>query len=313
MPKRIVVLLDGSQFAEDALATALTLVPEDGSIDLVTAVEGAPPFSVPDYDVMAREWAARYLEGVVDKLPPAVTAQPHVLVGPPGSEVRGFVEESRADLVVLATHGRGPFSRAWLGSMADLLVRTSPVPLLLVHPAGETPSYQAGDPITKVLVPLDGSELSERAAVEAPGLLGEGVARTLLKVVQYPYHYASPYLPDTIQGNQDLYKQATEGAKAYMAEVAQRLGGDAPVETDVVTAEAVAKAIVEYAESHGCDAIAIGTHGRGGFSRLALGSVADKVIRTARVPVLTLRAAEVPAEASEPLSGPAVASISFSH
>ena len=55
MPARIVIPLDGSKFAEDALGKALAMVDEGGLLDLVTAVEGAPPFSVPEYDVLARE------------------------------------------------------------------------------------------------------------------------------------------------------------------------------------------------------------------------------------------------------------------
>ena len=294
MPARIVVPLDGSKFAEDALGKALSMVDDGGTLDLVTAVEGAPPFSVPEYDVMAREWAARYLDDVMEKLPPSVTAQPHVLIGVPGREIRGFLEESEADLLVMATHGRGPVSRAWLGSMADLLIRTSRVPLLLVHPEkDEDPAYQADVPIKKVLVPLDGSDLAEAAAEGTRTVLGEGLDMTLFRVVQYPYHFASPYLPDTIQGNQDIFRQATAQAKDYLTEAAWRIAkDDGGVDTEVTVSEYPARAITDYAESNGYDLIAIATHGRGGLKRLALGSVADKVIRTSKVPVLTFRPEE---------------------
>jgi len=57
----------------------------------------------------------------------------------------------------------------------------------------------------------------------------------------------------------------------------------------VIQSDHVGKAIVEYSEAHDFDAIAIATHGRGGVRRLALGSVADKVVRSARRPVLILR------------------------
>lgn len=290
MPSRVIVPLDGSKFAEDALAVALSLVGA-GSLDLVTAVEGAPPFSVPEYEALARDWAMRYLEELTEKLPPSVVAQTHVLVGVPTRELQAFIESSDGDLVVMATHGRGPVTRAWLGSMADHLLRTSAVPLLLLHlDKEEDPSYQAGDPLRKVLIPLDGSELAEGAIAKTRALLGDDLDLTLIRVVQYPYHFVSPYLPDTVQGNQDLFRQATAHAKDYLTEMAWKAkeGGE-DVQTEVAVSEHPAQAIVDFANSNGFGLIAMATHGRGGFGRLALGSVADKVIRTTRVPVLTFR------------------------
>lgn len=290
MPSRVIVPLDGSKFAEDALGVALSLVGE-GSLDLVTAVEGAPPFSVPEYEALARDWAARYLEGLTEKLPPSVVAQTHVLVGSPARELQAFIESSEADLVVMATHGRGPVTRAWLGSMADHLLRTSSVPLLLLHlDKEEEPSYQADEGLKRVLIPLDGSEMAESAVAGTRELLGEAGEITLMRVVQYPYHFVSPYLPDTVQGNQELFRQATAHAKDYLTEMAWKLKESvAQVDTEVTVSEHPAQAIVDFAESNDFDVIAMATHGRGGFGRLALGSVADKVIRTTRIPVLTFR------------------------
>ena len=74
MPGRIIVPLDGSTFAEDALARALALVGDSGSLDLVTAISGAPPFAVPEYDDLARGWAMEYLDGLKEKLPPGIQA-----------------------------------------------------------------------------------------------------------------------------------------------------------------------------------------------------------------------------------------------
>lgn len=293
MPSRVIVPLDGSKFAEDALGVALSLV-GDGSLDLVTAVEGAPPFSVPEYEALARDWAARYLEGLTEKLPPSVVAQTHVLVGSPARELQAFIEASEADLVVMATHGRGPVTRAWLGSMADHLLRTSTAPLLLLHlDKEEEPSYQAEGGLGRILIPLDGSERAESAIEGTRALLGDEVNITLMRVVQYPYHFVSPYLPDTIQGNQELFRQATSHAKDYLTEMAWKVkDGVSQVETEVTVSEHPGQAIVDFAESNEFDAIAMATHGRGGLGRLALGSVADKVIRATRIPVLTFRPEE---------------------
>ena len=79
MPSRIIVPLDGSTFAEDALATALSLVGDAGSLDLVSVNAPAPPLAVAEFDDLAREWANRYLDEVIEKLPPAVDAESPVV------------------------------------------------------------------------------------------------------------------------------------------------------------------------------------------------------------------------------------------
>ena len=290
MPAHIIVPLDGSTFAEDALATALALVDDSGSLDLVTAIAGAPPFAVPEFDAMAREWALKYLDGLKEKLPPALRAHCVVVVGHPAEQIRSFIEDSEADLVVMATHGRGPLTRAWLGSVADSLVRGSRLPLLLVHPQDpEKPSYQADRPLCRILVPLDGSNLAEAAAEGAIGVLGQDLDLTLIRVVQNPFHFASPYTPDTIRANEESARAKAQ-AEEELAEVGRKYKGMArSVKVEVIVSDHVGRAIVEHSETNDFDAIAIATHGQGGIGRFAMGSVADKVIRSARIPVLTLR------------------------
>ncbi|WP_136689710.1 universal stress protein [Halorhabdus amylolytica] len=69
--------------------------------------------------------------------------------------------------------------------------------------------------------------------------------------------------------------------------------GDVPVEGEI-TEGAPSREIVDYAGSYDVDLIVMGTHGRGGLDRLLLGSVAERVIRTAPVPVTTIRVGETP-------------------
>ncbi len=90
----------------------------------------------------------------------------------------------------------------------------------------------------------------------------------------------------------------TFGATLYLLHVVDdmyvRLGGDAQslrVEA-VITSGATAQAIVEYAEKENVQLIVVGTHGRGGVAKLLMGSVAERVVRTAHCPVLTVRRPE---------------------
>ncbi len=290
MPARVIVPLDGSSFAEDALATALSLVGDSGSLELVSVNAPAPPFAVDEYDELAREWAMRYLDGLAEKLPPGVRAEAHVLVGRPADELRTFIEGSDADLVVMASHGRGPVTRAWLGSVADSLVRESKLPLMLVHPQHpDEPSYQAALPVRRVLVPLDGSEMAESAVDSAIGIFGPETEITLIRVVQSPEHSVSSYLPDTIRENAEAEDVSARAEHQLAITQGKFEDSTESVETRLIESDHVGKAIAEYAEAHDFDAIAIATHGRSGVRRLALGSVADKVVRSARRPVLVLR------------------------
>ena len=71
--------------------------------------------------------------------------------------------ETKPDLVVMTTHGRGPLGRFWLGSVADELARVLPVPLLLVRPQAEAePDLETEPPLRQILIPLDGSKLAEQ-------------------------------------------------------------------------------------------------------------------------------------------------------
>lgn len=83
----------------------------------------------------------------------------------------------------------------------------------------------------------------------------------------------------------DLQKEMA-GVKASLQKQCDRLEG-VEVAVEVVSAESPAKGIVEFAKEHGVDLIALSTHGRTGFRRLALGSVAEEVLRLSPVPVLS--------------------------
>lgn len=306
MSRNIMVPVDGSRFSETALRNALGIAGPDDSILLVTVVESAPPFSIPQYNAIAREWAEKYLSELAERIgsvQPKIATE--ILVGSPGAGLNERAAKD-IDLVVMATHGRGPISRAWIGSVADALVRGCRAPVLLVHPGKE--EEEGFEPLgapRKVLVPLDGSDLAESILGHVQDVTGgKDVTYTLLRIVQYPYTIVSPYLPDTIHDNQEIFRQAIGAAKDYLTELSWKLRNKGiQVETEVHVAEHPARAIVEFARDHEMDLIAIATHGRGGLSRLALGSVTDKIVRTSETPVLVFRPAETPKEQPDTRTG----------
>jgi nucleotide-binding universal stress UspA family protein len=141
-----------------------------------------------------------------------------------------------------------------------------------------------------ILVPLDGSELAELALPDAFGLAKLSQAEiTLLQVV-------SPI--ETVVGMEtghpiyiDQQWETKKGiAQEYLATICERLRCPDIALNTVVEMGPAAETIVDYAHQHPVDLIVMATHGRSGLPRWVFGSVADKVLRGADLPVLLVRA-----------------------
>lgn len=310
MYRTILVPIDGSTFAEHALPAALALARHSGgtlrlitvSTPLVeTSVEGLY-FSAAEVeeDIVTRYRAN--LEGIAARLRqrtagPIVT---DVLHGDIGPTLCGEIDKSETDLVVMATHGRGAFERFWLGSNTDDVIRHSSKPVLLVRPE-EGPVDLAAEPrFSPALVSLDGTAFAETVLDHAVKLVGLSSAAELILVRAIQGVAPTSAAPDVEEARReadnirrqvrDLQSHLRQEAKEYLEGVAGRLRSRGlTVRTHVVTGDQPAQAILEEARSSGAGLIALETHGRAGLTRLLVGSVADKVIRAATVPVLVHR------------------------
>lgn len=295
MYRKILVPLDGSRFAESALHLALSLSRRTGAdIHLTTVQEPVPSFAYDEWESAAAEWSQQYLaqasERIADRAGGEVTVA--LLSGPVAELLEEEASAIEADLVVMATHGRGLLSRAWLGSVADSFLHLTSRPVLIVRPEeGEAPDTEADRSFGKILVPLDGTELSECMLEHAVafGRLFEA-SYHLVRVVPFPMDIASPYLPHTVQLNQGLVDEAKVSAAEYLERHAERLRAEGrSVDCRVLVDAQPGHGILKEMERAECDLIAMATHGRTGLSRAILGSAADKVLRGTHVPVLLYR------------------------
>lgn len=292
MSRLIMVPLDGSEFSESAIPVALAIARRwEARVEILTVHEAVSTLDHDFWETASEEWSERYIAGVADRLAAdaGVTVKASVLSGIVGETIQKHMEANGGTLLVMASHGRGPMSRFWLGSTADALVRRSRFPILLLRPDGEPGSElpEAFSP-KRILVPLDGSKESEAILEHAIELVDDREAVfTLLRVFPHPEEFASTYLPHTIQVNADLLKEGEAAARAYIGAQAAALaerGIEATGEMSVETNPAAG--ILHFAERFGADLIAMSTHGRGGVSRMLLGSVTDKVLRGAQTPML---------------------------
>jgi nucleotide-binding universal stress UspA family protein len=297
--RSILVPLDGSQFGEYALPHALSLARRSGArVELVHVYE-SPEYSelslataVRD-DNEAAEQGRAYLADVerrVKAAAPAAGVFSTLLKGRVADALCERIGRSNPDLVVLTTHGRGPLSRFWLGSVATDLVQRAPAPLLLVRPK-EGPSDLAADAAPRrILVPLDGSPFGEQIippAVAVGALVG--AEYRLLRVVP-PVLSSSGIGPGDLKADSPtVADQLRAEASGYLMGLTVRVPGLRAAAAHVAVDWPPAVTILADAEVNGIDLIALETRGRSGLARLFLGSVADKVVRGSTVPVLLRR------------------------
>jgi nucleotide-binding universal stress UspA family protein len=313
MFERILVPLDGSPRAEMILPQlGRILRHEDAEILLVRAVY-VPPMP-PDWGMATddlrrreREEAQRYLHDVARRFSEkGAKVHGRVLMGRPPEAILDAVYEEEASLIAMATHGRGGLARFAFGSVAEKLLRTADVPLLLVRSFRPTPE---GDlepqtpeelPFRRILVPFDGSSTA------AAGLGPAVKFAQLFNSTGVILHVVPPYVPPgpILPGMEPIFPPAIpepdaeeDGATAAAASRFEAV--DLPVVRRTVLGDP-ASAILDHAFEEGIDLIAMATHGRSGLSRWSMGSVAERVLRASTVPMLITRASGQDARRREP-------------
>lgn len=146
-----------------------------------------------------------------------------------------------------------------------------------------------------LLVPLDGSHLAEAALPAAMELAAQFDSQiTLLRIIQ-PTHLIMTAADGSLYTDllTELRQQTETDARQYLHSHLNKLRQQGyRVEMQLNEGEAVAENILETAERKNADTIVMSTHGRGGISRWVFGSVADRVLRQATIPVLLIRAHE---------------------
>jgi nucleotide-binding universal stress UspA family protein len=191
-------------------------------------------------------------------------------------------EQIGADLIAVGSHGRTGLARLMLGSVAERVVRHAHCSVLVARAAEKT---------GVVLAATDLSPPSLSAVTAAAATAQRTGARlVLVSVLDWadtaPGAAAALIGVAPVQIPEEVRQQVRASLATMLVDTLARTG--APGETRVVEGEA-ANAIVTCAEELGAELVVVGTHGRTGLRRLALGSVAERVVRNASCSVLTVR------------------------
>ena len=141
----------------------------------------------------------------------------------------------------------------------------------------------------RILVPTDGSELSDKAIAAAIDLARTLEATIIGMTTLEPYSYSnlSEYRPETLDDYEARMDQAGAERLGRIADAASRAG--VPVETVSVKSFSPYEAIIDTAKGKSCDLIVMASHGRRGLNAVLLGSETQKVLTHSRIPVMVYR------------------------
>jgi nucleotide-binding universal stress UspA family protein len=300
----ILVPLDGSELAEQVIPYARAFVTDGGDLHFLRVVAdpeelrgvfGTQVVSVQDALRAETETAELELADTAKRWQSVLGAPPKISVatGDPAEAIVQNAESLECTMIAMAAHGRGMFGRLAFGSVADRVARISTVPVLILKAPDEEDAARTSTTVSRLVLPLDGSELANEALPVAASIAKQtGAAIHLVQVVNptalvMPAPVGTAIYPaemyQEIQTDLEQAARATlENAKTYLEKQ-----GDFPVTTDVLEGP-----VVPSIESEGQpgDVIVMTSHGRSGFGRWLLGSVSEKLMRSGKAPVVLVPA-----------------------
>jgi nucleotide-binding universal stress UspA family protein len=301
MSDRILVPLDGSTLAEQALGCAIALARALPAELVILRAVSIPPdtreilnnagLEAATLREQIETEASTYLREVASELQDAGLSMRQVVRhGPPSEAIVDYAAQRDIRQIVMTTHGRTGISRWTHGSVAERVLQAASVPVLMVR-AQERELHISPPQVSlrRILVPLDGSTVAEQVL---PSVTDVALALDAEMILfQVPIIHVSGslsgewYLP--IHG---VMETATQDAEAYLERTAAGLRERGVAVSTTTGIGGVADSIIGYAQANQVDLIAMCTHGRTGLGRWVLGSVSDRVLRGSRVPILLVRA-----------------------
>ena len=299
MYKKILVLLDGSMTAEVVLplarlfATALRIpVHLLQVMDPETLIPSASAQCGPSDNVLTakREHNGDYLKAIASSFSESAAVSYSVRIGRPADVIIEIGEKNADTLIAMTTHGRSGIRRWLLGSIAEKVLRGADNDVLLVRAGEQIERQGAVVPLERLVVPLDGSDLSEKALPYAIELAKNmNLELVLVRIylmpgVAYP---TGSYAPDWQLLERETRARATEYLQTKVGQL--RNEGLQGVSFKAVEGSAAEK-IIDLARENAGSLIAMSTHGASGVGRWLLGSITERVVRHSETPVLVVRA-----------------------
>lgn len=288
--KKILCAIDFSAGSERAMRVAIRLANQSEAELVLAHVWYVPPLAITGQYTLPAEVMQALADDAQTGLDAAsrdattsfgarqVTTR--LMNGPPWREIVTLLESEAFDLAVLGTRGRSGLDRILLGTVAEKVVRHAPCSTLTVRPDAETKSF------THIVCPVDFSESSQHAVdLAAEVAQRDGATITLLHIIEIPVAYSGePIGQDFLR---DLDKRSAGLLSDLASQLERKMGISMSVHARIGRPGADTLRVLDHDQT--IDLVVMGSHGRTGIKRALLGSVAEKVVRNARCPVLVAR------------------------
>jgi nucleotide-binding universal stress UspA family protein len=303
MQAQILVPLDGTPRAEAILTPLIPLAHATGSyltlVQVIALDEGIspliaiplPPEPTPEWQEMVHQDVASYLSEVAHRVErPGWPVRTAVLEGTPREAILDYVtHHPEVRLIAMTTHGRRGLNRWIFGSLAEEILHQAPVPVVLLRMPAGTPPEGAEAALRTIVVPLDGSDFAEGALDLATTLAQATGARLVLLTVVEGVDAASAATEEVPHWLLERRQAEIARLALYQQDWAARVEAEG-VKVGVVIGDGhPAEVIRNLSAEVKADLIVMATHGRTGFQRLRLGSVALEVMENADRPVCLVR------------------------
>jgi nucleotide-binding universal stress UspA family protein len=300
--------VDGSTRALHAVPWAAKLAGPDGTVILLRVVPPQPDYAESLFSLVGAEERVREIQDAWTRTAKAdmdeaeallsgsgVTVEQVVAEGEPDEEIVAAAARRGVQMIAMASHGRGAVGRAIFGSAADRVARTAPVPVLILRPPDEdvVPSVA----VSRIVVPLDGSEIAARALpvaselaehLAAPVHVIRAVDAALSLPMASGVFGAGPVVDANV--TDQIWEEAEAEARSTVTAAVSQLQSEGVDASGGIVIGSPFFAISEAIEPG--DLLTLTSHGRGGVRRWLLGSVAEKLVREAKAPVMLVPAVE---------------------
>lgn len=289
MLNKLLIPLDGSELSERALKPGFHLAQRaEASVTLLRStaperIRVSDIYSLGAYGAAeqeptpeeVRKEAEAYLRMICErKVPAGVSVKAELREGDPAESIVDAAEAAQADLIAMSSHGYSGVTRWVMGSVAERVLHDAHCPVLILRSAR---------PINHMLIPLDGSPLSEQVlpiAMEVAENLGCRV--TFLRAIQPVSSVDMNSLEKIERGlGRSYVEEIHQGADDYLLPFVNKYSSRLENVSRIVMHGPAAQSILDYAVLHDVDMVAMSTHGRTGLQRWVYGSVTEKVLHAA--------------------------------
>jgi len=300
--------VDGSTRALRAVPWAEKFAGPDGTVILLRVVPPQPDYAESLFSLVGAEGTVQEIQDAWNRTAKAdleeaaallsasgVTVEQMVAAGEPDEEIVAAVARRGAQMIAMASHGRGAVGRAIFGSVADRVARTATVPVLILRTPDE--DVDSNVVVSRIVVPLDGSQIAARALpiagqvakqFAAPVHVVRAVDAALTLPMASGVFGAGPVVNADV--TDQIWQEAEAEAQATVTAAVSRLQAEGVDASGGIVNGSPFFAISEMIEPG--DLLILTSHGRGGVRRWLLGSVAEKLVREAKAPVMLVPAVE---------------------